>query len=228
MLLLPALMMLQGVPQATSPDSARRVADTVLIEPLGARVIIPSFWTGRSSGGSAESPARRDRLSCQNAPWGPLDGRVIVDQAQLANMGGKLFGSMRAAQGALDATVPRRSMVAHMGSARFDGQCLGPQVHLYVTDSLLHGPLVLGAVAQQLIARDYGPVQRTEADSAGWHLTRLSWTDDKTDFIHPGTLEVWTRKVRKRYIVLGIIYRFAGAIDTDELLSTLQVPIEPE
>jgi hypothetical protein len=152
----------------------------------------------------------------------------VLDHAQLAGLGGKLFGSVRAAQDALDATVPRGAMLAHMGAARFDATCLAPQVHFYVADSLLVGTQRLGEQAQRVIERDFRPVRRIEADSLGWHLVRLSWTDDKTDFIHPGALEVWTRRTGNRYLVLGIFDRFAGAAEVLELLMSLQVPKAPE
>ena len=203
-------------------DTARRTADTVFIEPPGVRLTIPSLWMGRVPPGAKPTVPGRGRFGCQLMISGPVEDRIVLDPNRFLTIQEGIFGERRAYQDALDAIFPASIMVAHLGGDRFNNSCLAPQVHIYVADSATVHPADFGPAAEPVIERAYSRVRRVESDSAGWHVVRISWTESKTDFIHPATLEIWARVVGSRMLILGIMDSWAARGDVAELLASIR------
>jgi len=167
-------------------DSVRLVADTLRIEPLGVRATVPALLMGRVPPAAAVND--QGRFGCQLDVRKPVSERVVTDPSKFAEIIKGIYGPVRSAQEALDSILPRSAMVANVGGYRFNGDCVAPNVHLYVADTASLASVPIASIAQRVVEREFSGVKRTEADSASWHVVRLSWDDRQTDFFKPGTL----------------------------------------
>lgn len=216
MFALPTLLSVQ------SSDSVRRVADTLFFEPLSVRATVPALWMGRVSEGVTALAPGRGRFGCQIHVEGPADVRVIVNASQLATIGQGLYGPRRSYQDALDSILPRGSLLAHVGGDRFNGNCVAPQIHLYVVDAASVQPTSFASRVEAVAAQQYSGIQRAEIDSASWHIVRVSWTDNKTDFIKPATLEIYARRIGARLLLVAVMDGWAAQFDTEEFLNSIR------
>ena len=219
-LLLPVTFAL-SVPVA---DSTRLVADTLVIQPIGVHVTVPALWMGRVP---PELTARRfgagAPFGCQiDASHSPLENRIVVDPSRFAGIQSGLFGERKSYQDALDMVLPVGSMVAHAGGDRFNSKCLAPQVHIYVADSAAVHVGNFLAQAQATIERQYPGVRGSETDSAGWHIVRFSWTETKTDFIHPASLMILARVIGGRALALGVMDAWTDPRNVNDLLTSIR------
>lgn len=203
-------------------DTARRVADTLVIEPLGIRLTIPSLWMGRIPAGATMGSPPQGRIGCQLGISGPPEDRIVVEPARFMLIQQGIFGERRSYQDALDAVVGGAPMVAHVGGDRFNSNCIAPQAHIYVLDTAAAHATGFGAVAQGIIERSYTGVRRVERDSAGWHVERIAWREAKTDFSHPATLDIWSRTIGSRVLIIGIMDSWAANGDTDRMLASVR------
>ena len=211
---------------APPADSARFVADTLVIEPLGVRFTIPSIWMGRVPAKPSVASLisnERGRFACELLSHAPLEERVILDKPRLAGIGSGLKGFMKSYQDALDAIVPVTALVAHAGGVAFRDNCLAPQAHIYVVDTAIVRVPEFASRAMAVIEREYSDIKHTETDSAGWHVVRLGWREAKTDFIHPVSLEFWSRRFGGRLLVLGVMTReWVARGDTYDFVASMR------
>ncbi len=206
----------------TAADSARRVADTLFIEPIGVRATVPALWMGRIPEGATMNAPGRGRFGCQLNVSGPVSDRVVVDPMKFPAIIQGIYGPVRSAQEALDSILPRSAMVASVGGDRFNGNCVVPHIHLYVTDPAMLASLPVGSIAQRIIEKQFSGITRVESDSASWHVVNLSWSDRQTDFLKPGTLEILTRWFRDRLLVVAVMDGWSGRADTNEFLASIR------
>ena len=200
-------------------DSAYLAGDTLRIEPVGLRVTVPSFWMGRVPPGATPLAPGGGRFGCQLMERSTVDERIVTDREQLATRERYRFGTKQAYDRALDSLAGSASLLAQLGGVPFARNCLAPQIRIYVADRATIDTAALGVVARREVERQYSAIKSVRTDSAGWSIERLSWTDSKTDFIHPGTLEVWYRVVGSRLIILAVMDAWSGKEDTAALLA---------
>ena len=203
-------------------DSARRVADTLFIEPLGVRAIVPPLWMGRVPEGATMNAPGRGRFGCQLDVSKPVNDRVVVDPAKFPAMIQGIYGPVRSAQDALDSILPRSVMVANVGGDRFNGNCVAPHIHLYVADATLSASPSIASTAQRVVEKTFAGVKRVESDSASWHVINLSWNDRQTDFLKPGTLEILMRRFGDRLLLVAVMDGWSGRGDANEFLASIR------
>jgi hypothetical protein len=151
-----------------------------------------------------------------------VDERVVTDRARLASRRRWKAGTRQVYEAALDSIAPESALVAHVGSVPYASTCIGPQVRIYVTERLTVQPSAFAEVARREIERQYSRVTVSRSDSAGWTISRLAWTDSKTDFIHPGTLEIWYRQLGSRSVILGVMDAWSAKIDAAAFLGSIR------
>jgi hypothetical protein len=201
-------------------DTVRLVGDTLRIEPLGVRVTVPALWMGRVPPDAAAFG--QGRFGCQLNVSGPVSDRVVTDPSKFAEIITGIYGPVRSAQEALDSILPRSAMVANVGGDRFDGNCVAPKIHVYVADTTSLAAVPVASIAERVVERVFPGVKRTEADSASWHVVRLSWDDRQTDFFKPGTLEILMRRIRDRVLLVAVMDGWSGRQDTNEFLASIR------
>ena len=211
---------LAAVPLAlafASSDSARLVGDTVFIEPLGARFTIPASWMGR------KGPPDRGRTGCQSNPFigGPLEDRTITEPSRLATLAVDPASHLRVHEDALNAILKPSYLVAHVGTVPLTFGCLAPQVHVYVAAATDVRPRTFAANARSVLEqRKTLDLSFTEADTQGWHRVSFSWRVVESDFRYPTTLDIWSRAIGSRVVIVAVMDRWYGPVDTAELLSS--------
>jgi hypothetical protein len=203
-------------------DSTRRVADTLFIEPLGVRALVPPLWMGRVPEGATMRAPGRGRFGCQLDVSKPISDRVVIDPADFPAMLQGIYGPVRSAQEALDSVLPRSAMVASVGGDRVNGSCVAPHIHFYVADAVLPISPMIASIAHRVVERTFQGVERVEGDSASWHVISLSWTDTQTDFIKPGTLEILTRRFGDRVLLVAVMDGWSGRGDANEFLASIR------
>lgn len=206
----------------TPNDSARRVADTLLIEPLGVRATVPALWMGRVPPGATIIAPGPGRFGCQIDVNKPVGERVVTDQSKFSEIIQGIYGPVRSAQEALDSILPRSAMVANVGGDRFNGNCVAPHIHLYVTDTASLASMPVAAIAQRVVEKVFSGVKRTESDSASWRVIKLSWDDRQTDFLKPGTLEIMIRRFRDRVLLVAVMDGWSDRLDANEFLASIR------
>ncbi|HEY4101766.1 MAG TPA: hypothetical protein VGM20_12910 [Gemmatimonadales bacterium] len=209
-------------------DTARRAGDTVSIEPLGVRFTVPALWMGRFPPGTTPSKPGTGRFGCQLMINGPPEDRIVVDPARFPLITQRLVGERRSYQEALDAVVPVSAMVARAGGDRFDSSCIAPQVNFYVTDSAsARSSDLMAIIAESIVGRNYSGVHSVTSDSAGWRAVHLSWSEHQSDFIRPATLEIWSRSIGNRFLIVGVMDSWSDPLDIADLLASLQWRTSP-
>jgi hypothetical protein len=201
-------------------DTASRVADTLRIEPLGVRFTIPALWMGRTP----DDPSASGALGCQRNVSAPIEQRIVTAPEQLAQIFDGIYAPKRTYQTALDSLVPRAAMVAHVGGHRFNGNCVTPQIHVFVASAASIDLSALAATAERIVGREYTRIARAESDSGAWHIVHLSWTDAKTDWIKPASLEIRFRRYVAQVLVLGIMDAWADPRNAGAFVSSLRLP----
>lgn len=201
-------------------DSVRLVGDTLRIEPLGVRATVPALWMGRVPPDAAAYG--QGRFGCQLNVSGPVSERVVTDPSKFAEIIKGIYGPVRSAQEALDSILPRTAMVANVGGDRFNGNCVAPKIHLYVTDTASLTAVPVASIAQRVVGRVFSGVKRAEGDSASWHVVNLSWNDRQTDFVKPGTLEILIRRFRDRVLLIAVMDGWSGRPDANEFLNSIR------
>jgi hypothetical protein len=224
MLISSLLLALNTLTGSQVSDTARRVADTVFIEPVGVRLIIPPLWMGTIPAGEGAHSSGLGAFNCQLRISGPVDDRVVLDPSRFAATRQGLYGARRSYQNALDAILSNAMMVAHVGGDRFNSGCVAPHAQLYVAGAEDAAPAGFGAQAERVIALEYGGIKRVETDSASWHIVRISWTEAKTDWIHPATLEIWSQRIGNRFFVIAVMDSWANRVDSARLLASIRHP----
>ena len=199
-----------------SSDSARLVGDTVFIEPLDARFRIPASWMGR------KGPPDRGRTGCQTNPLiGPLEDRIITAPSRLAVLTASPDHQLRIHEDALNAILKPSYLVAHVGAVPWTFGCLAPQVHVYVAAATEVHPRAFAANARAVLEqRKASDLSLTEADTQGWHRVSFLWRVVEGDFRYPTTLDVWSRTIGSRVVIVAVMDRWHGPVDTGELLSS--------
>jgi hypothetical protein len=109
-----------------------------------------------------------------------------------------------------------------MGGDRFNGTCMTPQIHVFVTEAGLVELPSVGPTAERIVGRDYARIERAESDSGAWHTVRLAWTDSKTDWVKPASLDIWFRRYGSRILVLAVIDAWSDRTHTNAFLSSLR------
>ena len=207
---------------ASVPDSAYLSGDTLRVEPTGLRLTVPSFWMGRVPPAATPLAPGAGRSGCQLMERSSVEERVVTQRRQLVARERYRYGTKQAYDRALDSIVPAAALVAHVGGVPFARNCLAPHVRIYVADKSSVDTSAFASVARREIERLYTSVNSASVDSAGWHIQRLSWTDSKTDFIHPGTLEIWHRVVGEGVVILAVMDAWSGREDTAALLKSIR------
>jgi len=201
-----------------SSDSARLVGDTVFIEPLGARFTIPASWMGQ------KGPTDPHRSGCQTWPFyevGPLEDRIITTPSRLATLTAGPASHLRVHEDALHAILKPSYLVAHVGAVPLTFGCLAPQVHVYVAAATEVRPRAFAANARSVLEqRKASDLSLTEADTLGWHRVSFLWRVFDNDFRYPTTLDVWSRTIGSRVVIVAVMDRWSGPVDTAELLSS--------
>jgi hypothetical protein len=215
------LLAIQALTAAPS-DSAFLSGDTLRIEPLGLRLIIPAFWMGRIPPGATPSAPGAGRFGCQLMQRSAVEERIITDREKLTALQRALSEPRQTYEAALDSIAPRTALVAHLSAVPYASSCLAPHVLVYVVDKSLARPSAFAGVASREVVRQYSGIKNASADSAGWSMVRLSWTESKTDFIRPATLEIWCRQLGDRLVILGIMEGWSGKGDMASLLSSIR------
>lgn len=209
---------------ATAPgDSAYLSGDTLRVEPVGLRLTVPSFWMGRVPTGATSLVPGAGRLGCQLSERSTVEERIVTRREQLVAHDGYPHGTKMAPELALDAVVPVEALVAHVGAVPFASNCIAPHVRIYVVEKAAREPVAISLVAPRAIDRHYSDVGSISVDSAGWKILRLSWTDSKTDFVHPGTLEIWYRQFGSRAVILSVMDAWSGKEDTAAFLTSIRL-----
>ena len=203
-------------------DSVRRLADTLFIDPIGIRATVPVLWMGRVPEGATLMAPGRGRFRCQLSVSAPVSDRIVVDPENFPAMIQGISGPVKSAQEALDSILPRSAMVAIVGGDRFNGNCVAPHIHLYVTTPALLESLPVASVAKRVVERTFAGVTSVEADSASWHVVNLSWNDRQTDFLKPGTLEILTRRFRDRVLVVAVMDGWSDRVDANEFVGSIR------
>lgn len=208
---------------ASAPgDSAYLYRDTLSVEPVGLRLTVPSFWMGRVPAGATSLNPGGGRSACQLSERSTVVERIVTRREQLVALDGYPYGSKLAPELALDSIVPAAALVAHVGGVPFETNCIAPHVRIYVVEKAAMEPVAIAVVARREIGRHYSDVASTSVDSAGWNILRLAWTDSKTDFVHPGTLEIWYRQLGSRVVILGVMDAWSGKEDTSAFLTSIR------
>lgn len=222
-MLLISILLALAMPVAVQEHvSAKLVADTLQIEPLGVRFTVPPLWMGRIPGGGWESARDSGRFGCQMLISGAVEDRIVTAPEALEQITRGIFDPVRSYQTALDSIFIGARMVAHVGGDRFSGGCVAPQIHLYVSDTSSFEPSSIGDAAQRIVGRKYSKIHRTESDSSSWYIVRLNWTDAATDWIKPATFEIWTRRSGTNVLILGVMDRWSGRLDANAFLSSFR------
>lgn len=203
-------------------DSVRRVADTLFIEPLGIRATVPALWMGRVPSGSTVLAPGKGRFGCQIHVEEPVNERIVTERSQFPAIMQGIYGPIRSAQEALDSIIPRSAMLASVGGDRFNGNCVAPHIHLYVVDSASLRSVSIAAITQRVVGKVFRGVKLAVGDSASWSVVKLSWDDRQTDFLKPGTLEVFTRRVRDRVLLVAVMDGWSDRPDADEFLASIR------
>jgi len=201
-------------------DSVRLVGDTLFIEPLGVRATVPALWMGRVPPDAAAFG--QGRFGCQLNVSGPVSDRVVTDPSKFGEIIKGIYGPIHSAQEALDSILPRSAMVANVGGDRFNGNCVAPKIHVYVADTASLAAVPVASTAERVVEQVFSDVQRTEADSASWHVVKLSWNDRQTDFYKPGTLEILTRRFRDRVLLVAVMDGWSGRQDANAFLASIR------
>jgi hypothetical protein len=206
----------------TPTDSVRRVVDTLYIEPLGVRATVPALWMGRIPAGATMVSPGKGRFGCQLNVGKPVNERVVTDRLTFPAIFQGIYGPLQSAQEALDSILPRSGMVASVGGDQFNGHCVAPHIHLYVTDTAAIAAVPVAAIAQRVVEKVFSRVKRIESDSASWHVIHLSWDDRQTDFLKPGTLDIMTRRFRDRVLIVAVMDGWSDRIDANEFLASIR------
>ena len=221
MLIASLLIVLQALAVAPS-DTAFLSGDTLHIAPMGLRLTVPSFWMGRIPSGTTPSAPGGGRFGCQLMERSTLSERIVTDRAQLSSRSRGRYGPKQVFDLVLDSIVPGSALVAHVGAVPFARNCVAPHVRIYVADTVAAQPSAFARVARRVIERQYSGIKSVTTDSAGWTIVRLAWTEAKTDFIRPAALDIWSRRMGGRLVILGVMEFWAGKDDTAALLNSIR------
>ncbi|HEY0780544.1 MAG TPA: hypothetical protein VGD56_21485 [Gemmatirosa sp.] len=201
-------------------DTARLVDGHVLVEPLGASVAVPPLWLG------GPVPAYYPQYWCARTPRGSVADRVIVEHDRLPTLRDAKGEFAREFSAAADSALSLTGLVAQFGGDPWSAPCSAPQVRLYIADltpAALDSAAARGAAAA---AHFFAPVRREAADTAGWHVARLTWHAWYHDYGSIPSLEFWARPVGGRTLVLVFMLiglRPTGELgDRDAILSSLR------
>lgn len=221
MLTAASLLVIHALAGAPS-DTAVLSGDTLHIAPIALRLTIPSLWMGRTPIGATPIAPGGGRFGCQLMERSTLNERILTDRAQLASRARGQYGPKQVYDTALDSIVPESALVAHVGAVPYARNCIAPHVRIYVADTGAARPDAFALVARRVIERQYPGIKSVTTDSAGWNIVRLAWTEAKTDFIHPATLDIWSRQMAGRLVILGVMDSWAGKDDTTALLKSIR------
>jgi hypothetical protein len=203
-------------------DTAYRSADTVFVEPIGARLTIPSFWMGRTPTDRTSFFPGGSRFQCQAMEAGAIEDRLVTDKLRLSSMPRPPYGPQKEYEAAFDSLVPRSLLAAQVGPVPYSRNCVAPHVRIYVADTTGLRLSSFGSIAVRQIEREYSGVRSASVDSAGWSIVRITWTESKTDFIHPASLEFWSRRIGHRMLILAVMDTWAGKDDVGALLNSVR------
>lgn len=199
------LALLLGLALAAShispADSARLVAGRLLIEPLGVSFAVPPLWLGMPP-----EPGRPS-YHCANTPAGTVTDRIVTERARLPALRDARREWRREYSAVVDSVLPFPELVAHVGGDPWiGGHCSALQMRVYVSDmevGTLEPRFTAGATTA---ARFFSPVARVNTDSAGWHMTRLSWNAWYHDYGGTANVEFWVRAVGGRTLIVVFMY----------------------
>jgi hypothetical protein len=193
-------------------DTAYLEGERLLVQPIGITFRVPPVWLGNSP------PKGRD-YPCGNPPSGTVSDRIVTEPGRFRSLqrpGGEWKAEFAAV---VDSVLPFRDLVAHLGGDPWNGNCGAMQMRVYVGDHLAWR--TIEALPGVRSARRYfKPVHRTQVDSAGWGITRLSWNAWYTDYGGPATVEFWSRSFGGRDLVL--VFMFSG-YDSDQFLDRTDI-----
>lgn len=102
--------------------------------------------------------------------------------------------------------MPFGALKAHLGGDPWNGSCGALQMRVYVQDSAAPPPNLSAQRGVESAERFFQPVQRVQADSAGWNLTRISWEAFYYDYGGTAEVEFWSRPIRNRLVTLVFMY----------------------
>jgi hypothetical protein len=206
--------LLQAVP---ARDSAYLAGRRLLIEPLGMSFRVPPVWLGM------RGPGDRD-YHCGNQPEGRVRDRIVTDPARLRSFKGPAGEWRTEFSAVIDSVLPFANLVAQLGGDPWRGSCGTLQMRVYVGDRL--GKLTMAADAGvRTASRYFQPVSRSQVDSAGWHITRLSWNAMYHDYGGTAQVEFWTRPVRGRDVVLVFMFTGKGGgqfLDRTDIVASIR------
>jgi len=200
-------------------DSARLVDGRLLIEPVGASLVVPPVWLG------GPRPAYYPRAWCANQPSGTVRDRVVIERARFATLRSVRGEWSREYSAAVDSALPFTGLVAQLGAAPWTAGCVTMQLRAYVVDR--SGAALDSAAARAAVAAGqfFTPVTREHSDSAGWHVNRVGWAARYADYGGPARVEFWSRPVGIRTVVLVFMFGFtateAQERDRDAVIGSL-------
>jgi hypothetical protein len=179
-------------------DTARISGDRLIVEPLGFSIQIPALWLGK--------PAPPNLLFCDAHPAGTVSDRILTDRTRLEQLRNPMGEWKREYAAVIDSMIPFAALTAHLGGDPWNGSCGAPQMRVYVQDSAAPAPRVLAQRGVESAERFFRPVQKVQADSAGWELTRIFWEGFYYDYGGTAQVEFWSRRIRNRSVTLVFMY----------------------
>lgn len=210
-LLLSSMLLLQR--PVSNTDSASIVGHRLLVEPLGISLEIPADWLPNASA------QRRPAHSCVDGP--DVRPMVVTARAERAALERPAAGYDVEYAQVVDTLVSFDRMVAHLGADQWGrGHCWnGLSARVYVLPA--PDPAIPERAAHVLVRTASGGTAQPAAatiDSAGWRLTRLEWTSPHGDFIGAPRVELLTRELAGRTLVVAFMYMGADALTTRSAL----------
>jgi hypothetical protein len=179
-------------------DSARLVDDRLVIEPLGLSLQVPPLWLGR--------PGPPGLLLCDASPAGTVSDRIRTNRRSLEDLRESHREWKTEYSAVLNTMLPFNTLVAHLGGDPWNGNCGAPHLRIYVRDTTAETVAIAAVRGVHAAEEFFEPVQRFDADSAGWSLTRLSWDAWYYDYGGIATIEFWSRRVRSRIVTFVFMY----------------------
>ena len=199
MILPPLVGIALQVLAAATTDSARVVNGRLVVEPLGISFQIPPVWLG------LPDALKRDR-SCANTPGGTVADRIKVRRQDFASLRGPTGEWKREYDAVVESMLPFRSLVAHLGGDPWDGNCGAIQMRVYVGAFSGRRMATQAIVGARVASRYFRPVRRVVAVRQAWTRVSLSWKADYGDYFGTAHVEVWTRPVKGRFLVLVFMF----------------------
>jgi hypothetical protein len=198
-----------GLLQAAAvQDSVRLIDSTLVIEPRGLAMSLPSEWFG------AKDTVKS--LGCGHRLRGRAERRLAITRQSLDSVSHATGEWDREYSAVADSILPSSKLLAHLGPEPFggEGQCFADlQFRIYLTKS---SPTEIGRVAETRglsTARAFFPSATIAGrDSAEWNIQRLRWEAWYHDYGGEANVEIYSTPLGGDSLVL-VFMHVSGGVD---------------